>query len=98
MRLPWGDPELKASCNPLGELRLEAISVSAFQGVDLPRVWNDTDREPDDDPYDQLEAVFQRVRAALYAWGAGRAISRATSSGDRAPWCSTCPSRGCGPS
>ena len=68
--LAWqGDPEVKASCNPRGELRLEAIMVSAFQGVDLPRVWNDSGREPDDDPYDQLEAMFHRVRAALYAWG-----------------------------
>ncbi len=60
---PGRDPEVKASCNPHGELRLEASSVSAFQGVDLPRVWNDSDREPDDDPYDQLAAMFQRVRA-----------------------------------
>jgi hypothetical protein len=68
--LAWqGNPEVKATCNPLGELRLESITVSAFQGIDLPRNWDDSEREPDDDPYDQLKAMFERVRAALYAWG-----------------------------
>lgn len=68
--LAWqGDPEVKASCNAIGELRLEAISVSAFQGIDLPRKWNNSDHEPDEDPHEQLTAMFERVRAALYAWG-----------------------------
>jgi len=68
--LAWqGDPELKVTCNALGELRLESISVSAFQGIDLPRTWDDPEREPDDDPHEQLTAMFERVRAALYAWG-----------------------------
>ena len=44
-------------------------SVNAFQGIDLPRKWNDSEHEPDDDPYEQLRAMFERVRAALYAWG-----------------------------
>lgn len=68
--LGWqGDPEMKVTCNALGELRLEAISVSAFQMIDLPRKWDDPEREPDDDPHEQLRAMFARVRAALHAWG-----------------------------
>ena len=68
--LAWqGDPELKVICSPAGELRLESISVHAFQGIDLPRRWDDTDREVDEHPHKQLSAMFQRVRAALYAWG-----------------------------
>ena len=68
--LGWqGDPELKVTCNAIGEMRLEAISVSAFQMIELPRKWDDPEREPDDDPHEQLRAMFARVRAALHAWG-----------------------------
>lgn len=68
--LAWqGDPEIKVTCNALGELRLESISVSAFQAIELPRKWDDPEREPDDGPSEQLRAMFARVRAALYAWG-----------------------------
>lgn len=57
------------TCNAIGELRLEAISVSAFQMIDLPRKWDDPERDPDDDPHEQLRAMFARVRAALHARG-----------------------------
>ncbi|MBL0194009.1 MAG: hypothetical protein IPQ09_07245 [Myxococcales bacterium] len=68
--LAWqGDPEAKITCNPLGELRLESLTVRAFQSIDLPRTWDDPAREPDEAPHAQLRAMFERVRAALYAWG-----------------------------
>jgi hypothetical protein len=68
--LAWqGDPEIKVTCSPVGGLRLEAISLSAFQVIELPRQWDDPEREPDDDPREQLVAMFRRVKAALYAWG-----------------------------
>jgi hypothetical protein len=35
----------------------------------LPCKWDDPDRESDDDPHEQLTAIFKRVKAALYAWG-----------------------------
>jgi hypothetical protein len=68
--LAWqGDPEIKLTCSATGELRLEAITVSAFQGIDLPRCWDDSDRQHDEDPQEQLAKMFERVKAALYAWG-----------------------------
>lgn len=68
--LAWqGDPEIKLTCTPDGELRLNAITVRAFQGLDLPRRWDDPDREPDEGPHEELTAMFQRLRTALYAWG-----------------------------
>jgi hypothetical protein len=67
--LGWqGDPEMKVTCNGLGELRLGSICVKAFQMIDLPRKWDDPEREADEDPHEQLRAMFARVRAALYAW------------------------------
>lgn len=68
--LAWqGQPEIRATCNALGELRLESVNISAFQGIDLPRKWSDSDREPDDPPHEQLRAMFDRLKAALHAWG-----------------------------
>jgi hypothetical protein len=68
--LAWqGDPEIQVTCSASGELRLESITVRAFQGIDLPRRWDDPEREPDDGPHEQLAAMFRRVKAAIYAWG-----------------------------
>lgn len=67
--LAWqGNPEIAVTCTPAGELRMESIEVSAFQIVRLPRKWDNTERA-DDGPYDQLAAMFARVKAALFAWG-----------------------------
>lgn len=67
--LAWqGDPEIKLTCTALGELLLESVTIRAFQGIDLPRRWDDPRRAPDDDPTHQLSVMFRRVRAALNAW------------------------------
>lgn len=63
-----GDPEIQLTCTRIGELRLESIALKAFQMIALPRSWDDPDRERDDDPRDQLAAMFRRVKAALMAW------------------------------
>jgi hypothetical protein len=68
--LAWqGDPVVKATCNARGELRLEEITVSAFQGIDLPRKWSDSAHDTDEPPDDQLRAMFDRLKAAIHAWG-----------------------------
>ena len=68
--LGWqGEPEIRATCNNLGELRLESIRVSAFQCLDLPRRWDDQSRAGDEPPYQQLDEMFARIKVALHAWG-----------------------------
>jgi hypothetical protein len=68
--ISWqGDPEVRLSCRPSGELRLESICVSAVQEIRLPRHWNDPQREPEAPPDEQLKAMFERVGLALDAWG-----------------------------
>lgn len=68
--LAWqGDPVLRLRCDPSGELRLEEVEVKAFQGIDLPRQWDDPDRHDDVDVEGQLDRLFARVRAASFAWG-----------------------------
>ncbi len=67
--LAWqGTPEASCSCHPDGTLKLESIDVSAWQAIELPRRWADSEREPDPHPHEQLTQMFARVKAALYAW------------------------------
>jgi len=68
--LAWqGDPEIKLRCTATGEVRLEQVRLAAFQAIDLPRQWDDPDRDDDADPYEQLAEMFERVEAGLHAWG-----------------------------
>jgi len=44
------------------------VSISAGQLVEVTRMFDDPDREPDGGPEKQLTKMFQRVRASLLAW------------------------------
>jgi hypothetical protein len=67
--LAWrGEPVIKAVCTAEGELKLESIQLSAWQAIELPRQWDDPEREPDEQPHRQLGEMFARVRSALHAW------------------------------
>jgi hypothetical protein len=63
-----GDPEVHATCDRRGELRLESLSLSAFQGIDLPRAWDDTGHQRDGDPGEPLTKMFERLKVAFAAW------------------------------
>jgi hypothetical protein len=67
--LAWeSEPVARVLCGPDGSLKLECVEVAAFQLVELPRHWDETDRKPDPHPGPQLHEFFARVRAALQAW------------------------------
>lgn len=67
--LGWQEaPRATVACSPGGELLLEAVEISAGQLIELPRVLDGSDREPDDGPEAQLTELFQRIRASLSAW------------------------------
>lgn len=67
--LAWqGEPVVKATCGPDGQLHLEAVSISALQAIRTPRLFDDPDKEPDEPVYGQLQELFHRVRASLLAW------------------------------
>lgn len=67
--LAWqGEPVVKATCGPDGQLHLEAVSISALQVLRTPRILDDPDKEPDEPVYGQLQEMFHRVRASLLAW------------------------------
>jgi len=62
------EPEARLQCDSDGDLFLTGIYLSAWQGIDLPRQWNNSDREPDDWPDEQLADFVYRVREALEEW------------------------------
>lgn len=67
--LAWrSDPVIKARCEARGALLLEGVEVSAWQAINLPRIWGDPERDEDPPPVHELERMFARVRGALYAW------------------------------
>jgi hypothetical protein len=84
--LAWqSDPVAKVVCGAAGELRLESVEIAAGQIIELPRHWDDSERNPDVHPAAQLHKLFERVRASLHAWmqALDHLIPR-TAPGDRA--------------
>jgi hypothetical protein len=67
--LAWaGEPKITAGCTSDGAIRLKAVEWTAWQGITLPRHFDDPDRRPDPLPNQQLIEMFRRVRASLQAW------------------------------
>jgi hypothetical protein len=67
--LAWqGEPVARVLCEHDGVLKLAAVEVTAFQLLELPRRWDDSDRKEDPPPAPQLHEFFGRVRASLHAW------------------------------
>ncbi|MFC2037371.1 hypothetical protein ACFLYD_05300 [Chloroflexota bacterium] len=63
-----GEPEAKVQPAADGRLYLTEVKLSAWEGIDLPREWDDLDRAQDADPYDQLADFVKRVWEAMHAW------------------------------
>ncbi len=67
--LAWrGEPEARFICQPDGRLALAAVQVSAWEGVVLPRQWDNPDRGYDEEPDEQLTDLLNRVAQALQVW------------------------------
>jgi hypothetical protein len=63
-----GDPEAQLRCSPDGQLHLTGVELPSWQGIELPRQWDSPDRPQDDDTEEQLESLFEWVRASLEVW------------------------------
>lgn len=67
--LSWrGEPAAEARCSPSGQLYLERITLAAWQGIYLPRQWDDPGKERDETPDRQLNDFARRVRQGMQAW------------------------------
>ena len=63
------EPAAGLRCDPdTGRLYLTGVELSAWQGIDLPRQWNNPDRELDPWPDSQLADFAGRVHEALLVW------------------------------
>ena len=84
--LSWrGEPESRARYTPDGELYLTGVKLSAWQGINLPRQWDDPRREWEERPGDQLVDFAHRVWEALGEWKRSlRHLQPAGTSQDRA--------------
>lgn len=70
--LSWcGEPEAQVRCGPAGEIWLLGVELQGWQGISLPRQWDDPDRKPDKGPEAQLDDFAKRLRQALDAWKKG---------------------------
>ncbi len=67
--LAWrGEPEAKFICQPDGQLALAAVQVSAWEGIILPRQWDNPERGYEEEPDEQLADLLSRVAQALQVW------------------------------
>jgi hypothetical protein len=83
--LSWrGEPESRVHYTPDGELYLAGVTLSAWQGINLPRQWDDPRRERDERPDDRLVDFAGRIREALGEWKRSlRLLQPAATSQDR---------------
>jgi hypothetical protein len=63
-----GEPEAEVRLAADGQLSLARVSLSAWEGINLPRQWDDPDRQRDEHPYDQLADFIERVWEAMEEW------------------------------
>ncbi len=67
--LGWqGEPEAEVVCERDGEIKLHAVTVHAWQALELARKWSDSSRRADAGVDKQLVEMFARIAAALRAW------------------------------
>lgn len=66
--LAWrGEPEAAVTFDPQGHTFLQSVSLPAWQGINLPREWDDPDKS-DPEPDRQLYEFAMSIRRALEIW------------------------------
>ena len=63
-----GDPVAQLECHPDGQLYLTGVELRAWQGINLPRQWDNPDRPPDGWSDAQLAGFADRLHQALQEW------------------------------
>ena len=62
------EPEAEVQPAADGRLYLTGVKLSAWEGIHLPRQWDDPRRKQDEDPHDQLADFVERVWEAMDEW------------------------------
>ena len=67
--LSWrGEPEAEVQPAADGRLHLTGVKLSAWEGIHLPRQWDDPERIWDEGPYDHLVDLVDRVWEVMDDW------------------------------
>jgi hypothetical protein len=65
----WLDtPVIEVACDPIRGLLVDKVSLTSWQPILLPRIWDDPERPADDPPGAQIEQLCTRLRSAAHAW------------------------------
>jgi hypothetical protein len=64
-----GEPSVQTTCSTSGQFYLNHVSLSGWKGVTLPRQWDDPDRLPEENPFDQLVDLFSWLCENVQIWG-----------------------------
>ena len=62
------DPVARGVCSPDGRLHLTGVELSAWQGIELSRQWDNSDRPPDYGTEAQLDSFCRWLCASLKVW------------------------------
>lgn len=62
-----GEPRVNLDCSTTGQLYLYGVELSGWQGVNLPRQWDDPDKW-DAEPDEQLRDFAHRLNEAMRVW------------------------------
>jgi hypothetical protein len=62
------EPEVRVQPGADGQLCLAGVKLSAWERIDLPRQWDDPDRDQDEEPHEQLADFVERVWEAMDEW------------------------------
>ncbi len=63
-----GTPLARFQCRPDGQLVLTGVELPAWQGIELPRRWDDPERPQDEGTEVQLQSFCEWVHASLRVW------------------------------
>ncbi len=64
-----GQPNLQVRFSGEGQPLIGHVELEAWQGIEVPRHWDDPARRADPSPHKTLEDLAGRVRQALGTWG-----------------------------
>jgi hypothetical protein len=64
-----GDLEVHTHCKPDGVVSLQAVAISGFRTVHIPRIWDDPERRASEkDPRHELARLARRFKTAVDGW------------------------------
>jgi hypothetical protein len=64
-----GEPSVQTTCSSSGQFYLNDVSLSGWKGITLPRQWDDPDRPPEENLFDQLVDLLTWLRENAKVWG-----------------------------